>query len=126
MLPSGPEGWPTPALVPTLVELLKSRDLLVRANAVLLLGRIGPEASRTIPALIAILNEPVDLEQTDGSDAVVSPGFLAGRAAQALGQMGPSPEAIAALVDVISPESLERTKAYRRRARRRTSSSWLC
>ena len=43
------------------------------------------------------------------------PGFLAGRAAQALGQMGPSPEAIAALVDVISPEELERVKAYRRR-----------
>jgi HEAT repeat protein len=109
------EGWPTPALVPTLVELLKSRDDMVRANAVLLLGRIGPEASRTIPALIAILNERFDLEQRDGSGAETSPGFPAGRAARALGQIGPSREGIAALVDVISPESLERVRAYERR-----------
>jgi HEAT repeat protein len=110
-----PQSWPTPALVPILVEFLKSRDHMVRANAVLLLGRIGPEASRTIPALIAILNERFDLEQRDGSGAKTSPGFPAGRAARALGQIGPSPEAIAALVDVISPESLERVRAYERR-----------
>ncbi len=107
--------WPSPALVPTLAELLKSRDSRVRADAVNLLSRIGPEASPAIPRLIAILNERFDPEQGDRSGAVVSTGTLAGLAARALEHLGPSPEAIAALVDVISPESLERVRAYERR-----------
>jgi HEAT repeat protein len=109
------EVWPTPALVPTLIEFLKSRDSRIRIDAVFLLGRIGPEASQTIPDLIAILNERVDLDKRDGSDAKTSPSVAAGLAARALGHMGPRPEAIAALLDVISPEKLERIMAYERR-----------
>jgi HEAT repeat protein len=107
-------SWPTPALVPNLVEFLKSRDRVVRAYAARLLGRIGPEASRTIPALIAVLNERFDLELKETSDDVTLPGFAAFCAARALGQMGPSREAIAALIDVISPEKLERIQASSR------------
>ena len=109
--------WPTPALVPTLVELLKNRDSEIRANAVVLLGRIGPEASQMIPALVAILNERVDLDQRDGADAKSSPSSAAGLAARALGQMGPRPEVIAALLDVISPEKLKHIRAYGRHSR---------
>jgi HEAT repeat protein len=61
------------------------------------------------------LNERVDLDQRDGSDAKTSPSSAAGLAARALGQMGPRPEVIAALLDVISPEKLERVRAYERR-----------
>ncbi len=53
-------AWPTPALVPTLIGSLKSGDHVVRYHAALLLGRMGPEASAAIPALIVVLNEPFD------------------------------------------------------------------
>ncbi len=95
-------AWPTPAVVPTLIGFLKSRDHVVRIHAALLLGRIGPEASVAIPALIAVLNEPFD--------AAYYPD-PAREAARALGQMSPTREAIAALVAVISPEKVERNLA---------------
>jgi HEAT repeat protein len=107
--------WPSPAFVPALVEHLRSGDRWGRAYAAKLSGRIGAEAKEMIPALIAVLNERFDLDQRDPSDAVVSPGFPAFCAARALGQMGPSREAIAALVDVITPEKLEHVKASSRR-----------
>jgi HEAT repeat protein len=90
-------AWPTPALVPTLSGFLRSRDRDVRFYAAQLLGRVGPEARAAVPALIAVLNEPLDAMYPDPGRA----------AALALGQMGPSREAIAALVEVISPEKVE-------------------
>jgi HEAT repeat protein len=65
-------------------------------------SRIGPEAAAATPALIAVLNEPFDASH------YLDP---AREAARALGQMGPRREAIAALVDVISPEKVERNLA---------------
>jgi HEAT repeat protein len=111
-------AWPSPALVPILVEFLKSRDRRTRAFAARLSGRIGPEAKETIPALIAVMNERFDSAQTDRSDAI-SPAFPSHCAARALGQMGPRREAIAALVDVISPGRAEPALAYLRRLRER-------
>jgi HEAT repeat protein len=104
--------WPNAALVPILVEFLKSRDVWARAYAAKLSGRIGPEASATIPALIAVSNERFDPDRGHGSDAVVSPWYPGFCAVRALGQMGPSREAIAALVDMISLEKVERALAY--------------
>jgi HEAT repeat protein len=91
-------AWPTPALVPTLIGFLKSRDRDVRFHAAQLLGRIGPDARAAIPVLIAVLKEPLGASYPDPARG----------AARALGQMGPRREAIAALVEVISPEKVER------------------
>jgi HEAT repeat protein len=107
-------AWPSPALVPTLVEFLKSRDRRARTYAAKLLGRIGPEAKETIPALVEVPNERFDSAQTDRSDPI-SPAFPSHCAARALAQMGPCREAIAALMDVISPERAERALANLRR-----------
>jgi HEAT repeat protein len=107
-------AWPSPDLVPTLVVFLKSRDRRARALAAKLSGRIGAEAKETIPALIAVLNERFDPAQTDPSDNM-SPAFPAYCAARALGQMGPDREAIAALVELISPEKVERALTYGQR-----------
>jgi HEAT repeat protein len=107
-------AWPSPELVPALSRFLQSGDRGVRGCAALLLGRIGPEARRTIPALVAILNERIDAAERDRSDAVTSPGFPAFCAVRALAQMGPSREAIAALAELISPERIERYLALSR------------
>jgi HEAT repeat protein len=94
-------AWPKPGLVPTLMAFLTSSERDVRFHAAQLLGRIGPEASAAIPSLIALLKEPLDVQYPDPARA----------AARALGLMGPRPEAIAALVEVISPENVERSLA---------------
>jgi HEAT repeat protein len=104
-------AWPNPALIPTLVELLKSRDRWSSAYAAKLLGRIGPEAKETIPALIAVMNERFDPAQRDRSDASLAT-LQSYWALRALGQIGPCPEGIAALVDLISPEKVEPALAY--------------
>jgi HEAT repeat protein len=105
------EVRPTKALVPTLIGSLKSRDEGVRAHAAELLGRIGPEARGAVPALIAVWREPFGREDRDRPDAVSWSRFAARKAAQALGKMGPSREAIAALLDEISAEKVERVLA---------------
>ena len=97
----------TPALVPTLIEFLGSPDRDVRSVTAELLGRIGPEARGAIPALITVLREPFRREGSDRSRA----GFVPdpdSSAARALGKMGPSREAIAALIEMIAPEKVER------------------
>jgi HEAT repeat protein len=91
-------GWPKPSLVPTLMPFLTSGEREVRFHAAQLLGRIGPEASAAIPGLIALLKEPLGAIYPDPARG----------AARALGLMEPRPEAIAALVDVIAPEKVER------------------
>ena len=91
-------AWPSPSLLSTLTEFLTSRNRDVRFHAAQLLGRIGPEASAAIPALIALWKAPSGELYPDPARG----------AARALGQMGPRPEAIAALVEVISPEKVER------------------
>jgi HEAT repeat protein len=102
-------AWPGPAHVPTLIAGLQSRDGTIRHISAVLLGRIGPEATAAIPALIAVLNEPPALdydERYQGFLAIYPDPAMA--AARALGQMGPSRESIAALAGVLSPEYLAR------------------
>lgn len=96
-------AWPSRELVSTLIAALKSRDPDVRFHSAHLLGRIGPEARAAIPALITVLNEPLGpkLPIWDPAQA----------AARALGMMGPDPQAIAALIEVISPEKVARLVA---------------
>ena len=94
-------AWPTPALTSTLIEFLKSPDRAVRYHAAQLLGHIGPEAGSSVPALIAVLKEPL----VPSSPASYPDPARA--AARALGLMGPRQEAIAALIEVISPKKVE-------------------
>ena len=102
-------AWPDAALVPFLIRSLASRDLQVRRHAAELLGRIGPEAREAIPALIAVLNEPFDLEAWDQLKATGYNGMEpTWAAAVALGRMAPDRDAIAALVAAISPENFAR------------------
>ncbi len=90
-------AWPTPLSVAPLQPYLKSHDREVRYYAASLLGRIGPAARAAIPDLITVLKEPV---------GETHPNPARG-AARALGQMGPDPAAIAALVEEISPANVE-------------------
>jgi HEAT repeat protein len=94
-------AWPSAALVPTLLDFLKSPDRVVRCHSAQLLGRIGPPASSAIPVLIRFLKEPPD---PDNSDPAVP-------AARALGRMEPTPESIAALVEAMGPEKFARYMA---------------
>ena len=100
-------AWPSPALVPTLTDFLRNRDRSVRFHAAQLLGRIGPEAKAAIPDLIALLKEPI------GGSSYQDP---ARGAARALGQMSPGREAIAVLIEVISPEKIEANLAALQKA----------
>jgi HEAT repeat protein len=90
-------AWPSSAFVRMLLASLKSNDREIRYQAAQLLGRIGPEASTAIPTLIAFLNEPLS---PSGPDPAVS-------AARALGQIGPTREAIAALTEAASPAKVD-------------------
>jgi HEAT repeat protein len=100
-------AWPTPAVVPDLIGFLKNRDPVVRFHAAQLLGRIGPESRPAIPALVAMLQEPVGSSYQDPARA----------AARALGQMGPIREAIEALTARISRERIDENVAAWSRAR---------
>jgi HEAT repeat protein len=105
------EAWPTSALVPTLTATLKSRQRAVRYQAARLLGRIGPEASAAVPALVVILDEPLDQPAQKTSrfvQAVVDPAC---EAARALGQMEPSDEAIGALTKLLASANADRVAA---------------
>jgi HEAT repeat protein len=99
------KAWPTAVVVPNLAAALKSGDANVRAPAVLLLGRIGPDASSAVPALLEILIET--LESND--DALVT------GAAKALAKFGreaaPAVPKLRALKDRGKSESSEAAAA---------------
>ena len=90
----------------------------MRATAARLLGRIGPEASQTIPGIIAVLNERFEAEESDRSDANFARGLLALDVPRALGQIGPDRQAIAALADVINLAKIDRHLADEKRLRK--------
>lgn len=74
--------------VPALVEALGDRNVQVRRQAALALGRIGPDAEQAVPALSAALG--------DGDEQVRR------NAARALGQIGPAAkEAIGPLMQLL-------------------------
>ena len=78
----------TPAAVPTLIEALGSRDREDRFHAAWLLGRLGPEAKSAVPALLAILKQPFDLQEGKTTRLVDRTRDPACTAARALGQIG--------------------------------------
>jgi len=43
--------------VPALAEALRDRDVFVRRDAALALGRLGPEAQQAVPYLVPVLRD---------------------------------------------------------------------
>jgi HEAT repeat protein len=101
------EARVTAAIVPDLIRALASPEILARNAAASLLGEIGPAASESIPALLAVLKE-------EDKDAVMMlynyP--LVYRAAVALGEIAPGTpheqQVIAALLDVLREPTPDR------------------
>lgn len=88
-------AWPTAVVLPSLTEALKSKNTDVSALVILLLGRIGPAASRAVPALLAVLKESADpVTSKESSASQQDPAIMAARA---LGQIDSTEEVIAAL-----------------------------
>jgi HEAT repeat protein len=106
-------AWPTPAVVPALIEALTSGQQEVRSVAAFLLGRIGPGAVCAVPDLKRVLNEPRDSAVRGASQNGVweNPPSAA---AQALGEISSTDDVIAALAAVLGPESSDRRHAAAR------------
>jgi HEAT repeat protein len=97
---------PASALVPNLIEALRSHNREVRFQSARLLGRIGAEARAAVPSLILLLKEPFDPEmsRTRVGATEWDPSC---QAAIALGQIASNEEVIAALVETLSSGSPE-------------------
>ena len=50
----------TPAVAPAVIAALQTPDRIARENLVTLLGRLKPDPRAAVPALIAVLREPID------------------------------------------------------------------
>jgi HEAT repeat protein len=87
----------TVASLPVLLAALGRRDREVRSSAAYLLGRLGPDAEGTVPALIAILNEDDHGSETP-NDLTVKVVEALGRIAAGTDSAG---EAVAALAGVV-------------------------
>lgn len=99
---------PSPAVVPLLIEKLQSPRLDVRTHAARMLGRIGPEARDSIPALLALLasSDPRGIEglEVAGDYRGYSPVHdnAAEGACQAIGRIVSGTEAAPAVVDQLA------------------------
>jgi hypothetical protein len=82
--------------VPVLVELLKDKDTSVAAKAASGLGRIGPEARGTVPALIKVL-------VATGADEI----YFREEVVQALGRFGRDARAAAPALRKVSQDERE-------------------
>jgi HEAT repeat protein len=97
----------TKAVAPALIEGLGSHDPDVRLRIVSLLARISPDVGTVVPALIKVLNEPIDSDQasTEGVTAVTTFTGPAHKAAEALGRLAlgtpAAGQVIAALTEVV-------------------------
>ena len=99
-------AWPTSVVLPSLTEALQSKSADVRALAILLLGRIGPDASSTVPALLAVLKEsPEPATSRPSSGQQQDPAVMAARA---LGQISSSDLVIASLSETLGSELVTR------------------
>jgi HEAT repeat protein len=98
----------TPGVVPSLIELLKSRDRQVRFQAAELLGRVGPEAESAVPSLLETLKEPLDMDERKRTPTVAWHWDPACNAAKALGQIASSEEVISKLAQMLSSDIAER------------------
>ncbi len=100
-------GAITPAVAPAIIAALHVPDRSARVTLVALVGRLELDPRATVPALIAVLREPVDSDvkaggrgDTDGSDSEPPQA-----AARALGEVAPgtpqADETMAALLEVV-------------------------
>jgi len=101
----------TAGVVPALIKALESRDREVRFRAAELLGRVGPGAESAVPALLAILKEPFDLERSKRLRVAAGSWDPACGAAKALGRISARPEVIASLAEMLSSDVAERTSS---------------
>jgi len=101
----------TTGVVPALIKALGSRDPEVRFRAAELLGRVGPTAESAVPALLATLKEPFDLEKSKHSRSVAWSWDPACGAAKALGRISGGREVITGLVEMLSSDVAERTSS---------------
>lgn len=93
------------SIVPLLVEILKKEDVdgFKKADAITILGAIGPQAAEAVPVLMdQLLKNPDMLHvKAEGGDPAQNTGTYNGSAAGALANIGPSalPPLIHALKD---------------------------
>ncbi len=88
---------PTAAVMPILTKALDSQNPDVRRVAVILLGRVGPDAKSTAPALIAAANDAIRA----GGDEDKHEGPEYSDYASAIAQIVPAEEAISILSPAI-------------------------
>ncbi|MFI5455793.1 MAG: HEAT repeat domain-containing protein [Isosphaerales bacterium] len=98
----------TPGVVPALIEALGSRDREVRFHAAEILERVGPGAEPAVPALLATMKEPFDLEESKRTRDIAWRWDPACGAAKALGRISASREVIAGLAAMLSSDVAER------------------
>jgi HEAT repeat protein len=98
----------SPAVAPAVIAALRIPDRLARSGLVTLLGRLKPDPGAAVPALIAILREPIDSDVKAVERAVVpyesynGPAHDAAHALRAIAPGTPQEgEAMAALVEVV-------------------------
>ncbi len=96
------------AIAPALIAALRVPDGHARASLVMLIGRLEPDPRAAVPALIAVLREPVDSDvKVVDRSATNYPSYTgpAHEAARVLGAIAPgtplAAEAMAALVEVV-------------------------
>jgi HEAT repeat protein len=63
--------------VPLLAAFARDRDLWVRADAIVALGKIGPEAAAAVPTLVEILADPDQLSSSCAARALAHMGSAA-------------------------------------------------
>lgn len=108
------------ASTPLLITGLQNRNRDVRLHLVTLIGRMSPEPSAAVPALITVLREPAESDQQRiaGTMMMVSYAGPAQEAAQVLGRLAPgtpaASQAIAALTEMVQSGSPKRRAAAAR------------
>ncbi len=86
-----------PAAIPALIEALRDKDLEVRVDIALALGKYGPQAKAAVPALLEIAKKKED-------DARLSAVYV-------LGAIGPDAhEAVTNLVEMLAEKSSYSTR----------------
>ncbi len=102
-----PASGMTSAVIPALIEGLGSEDRDARLHLVGILARMSPDPRVAVPALIKVLREPADSDQTVLSPTSATSHYEgpAQEAAKALGGIAPGTsaagEAIAALTETV-------------------------
>jgi HEAT repeat protein len=105
------EAQLAPSIVPALIKSLASSNPEIRFRTAEILGRLGAAAEPAIPALIAMLAEPLEgNKDKDGAPMAVDWDPVCG-AAIALGQIGAGKPAVASLTAMLSSKDAERASS---------------